>query len=85
MFLVGKNPDDPGDDTDMEEVGVALLVAARELAAVTYIRTCLVVELIAPVPAVCAATVPVNEYAELFGDGLRWCTVGIRCHSFVLG
>ena len=61
------------------EFGVALLVAARELAAVTYATTCPVVELIAPVPAV------VNEDVELCGDGLRWCTVGIRCHSFVLG
>ena len=31
MFLVGKNPDEAGDDMDVEEVGVALLVAAREL------------------------------------------------------
>ena len=30
MFLVGKNPDEPGDDMDMEEVGVAFFVAARE-------------------------------------------------------
>ena len=29
MFLVGKNPDDPGDDTDMEEVGVELLRRQR--------------------------------------------------------
>ena len=65
MFLVGKNPNDPGDDTDMEEVGVAMLVAARELAGVTYATTCPVVEPIAPVPAVCAATVPVIEYVEL--------------------
>ena len=30
-FLLGKNLDEPGDDMDMEGVGVALLVAAREL------------------------------------------------------
>ena len=53
--------------------------------AVTYATPCPVVEYIAPVPAVFAATVPGNEFSELVGEGLRWCTVGIRCHSCVLG
>ena len=107
-FILGKTRR-ASDDVDMDEVGVALLVAARELivvgalyemssgivdsfavavpstetsvcardrtnsrlssafagridtTAVTYATLCHVVEYIAPVPAVCAATVPVNE------------------------
>ena len=51
------------------------LNALSRLAGV-YATPCPVVQSIAPVPAVCA---------ELFGDGLRWCIVGIRCRSFVLG
>ena len=123
MFLVRKNPDEPGDDVDMEEVGVPLLVAARESSswwelstkfpvvlwipllllcprlrrpcaqgigrtagspvrwlnaltrpAVTYATPCHVVEYIAPVPAVCAATVPVNE---LCGT-VRWTATVYR-------